>query len=178
MHRLLLLLATQASCLAVSARAHVGAAADERQGGVQAGLSLGLGVATSSRSAIMATPGVVTGTPRLGIVDAFEYVRIGDHDDVSFAWRAGLGGTIALIGNPSLLGPHGAGVLVLHDHKRSWSGHEKMGGGGSARSVFGIGVEARAGIAVHENETEKIRAFGYSVAVTAEWLRLSRWKCC
>lgn len=178
MHRLLLLLATQASCIAVSARAHVGAAGDERETGVQAGITLGIGVATSSRSAVVVTPGVVTGAPRLGLADGIEYVRAGRGDDSWFAWRAGAGGTIAVIGEPTLLGPHAAGLVVLRDRGRSWAGHEKMGGGGSARSLLGVGVETRVGLSVREADGEKRRAFGYSAALTLEWIHLSRWKCC
>ena len=88
MRWLLLLLATQASCIAVSARAHVGTVADPRGAGVQAGITLGLGIATSPSTAVVVTPGVVSGTaPTLGLTDAIEYVHAPSSDAPRFAWR-------------------------------------------------------------------------------------------
>lgn len=167
--RWLFLLATQASCLAVSARAHIGVSASERGADLQVGATLGLGISTSSRSAVLVTPGVVTGTPKLGLVDTIEYVRAGE----SFVWRAGAGGTIALLGEPSLLGPHATALLIVRDGGRSWAGHEKMGGGGSNRSVFGVGLEARGGVMT--TEEPRTRSVGMSAAVTAEWFHFTRW---
>lgn len=168
--RWLVLLATQASCLAVSARAHVGVLADERGADLQVGATLGVGIATSSRSGVLVTPGLVAGTPKLGLVDTIEYARAGD----SFAWRAGAGGTIALLGEPSLLGPHAAALLIVRDGGRSWAGHEKMGGGGSNRSIVGVGLEARGGAMT--TDEPRTRSLGMSAALTAEWFHFTRWR--
>lgn len=180
MRWLLLLVATQASCIALSARAHVGTVVDEQGAGVQAGITLGLGIATSPRSAVVITPGVVSGTaPRLGITDAVDYVRVPRADTSRLAWRAGFGGTVALLGGPTLIGPHVAGLLVLRDRAEHWPGHEKMGGGGTSRSVLGLGVETRLGISERDLEAEAWQAGpGLSASLTLEWLSIWTWTCC
>jgi len=171
------LLATQPACIALSARAHVGGVADERGAGVQAGVTFGLGIATSNRTAIMVTPGVATGTtPTLGLEDAIEYVSI--RDDLPIAWRAGFGGVAGIIGGPSLIGPHLATLWLVRNKPHSWAGHEKFGGGGRDRTVIGLGVETRVGLSVRDSDADVTRGLGASAALTAEWISLSTWSCC
>lgn len=178
MRTLLILLLAQTSCIAVSARAHVGAVADDLGIGVQVGATLGFGVA-GERTGVMVTPGVVTGNaPRLGIADSIEVVRLPERGDAPYAWRAGFGCAIALVGEPTRMGPHAALLWLASDRRRSWSGHEKMGGGGASRSVLGVGLEARVEVSVRELESGRERGLGASAALTAEWIRLSRWRCC
>jgi hypothetical protein len=180
MRWLLPLVATQASCLAVSARAHVGTVVDDQGAGVQAGVTLGLGLASSPRAAVVVTPGVVSGTvPRLGIADGIEYVRVPRSDASQLAWRAGFGGIVALLGGPTLSGPHVAGLLVLRDRAEHWPGHEKMGGAGTSRSVLGLGVETRLGVSVRDLEAEAWQPGpGFSASLTLEWISISTWTCC
>lgn len=180
MRWLLLLVATQVSCIALSARAHVGTVGDGRGVGVQAGITLGLGIATSPESAVVVTPGVVSGSaPRLGLTDAIEYVRAPSSADSPFAWRAGFGGSAALLGNPTLVGPHAAGLFVLRDRANRWPGHEKMGGGGTSRSLLGLGVETRAGASVRDLAAGAAQLGpGFSASLTLEWISISTWRCC
>jgi hypothetical protein len=180
MRWLLLLLATQASCIALSARAHVGTVADRYGAGVQAGVTLGIGIATSPSTAVVVTPGVASGTaPTLGLTDAVEYVHAPTSDSPRFAWRAGFGGNVALLGGPTLVGPHGAVLFVLRDRAQHRPGHEKMGGGGTSRSLLGLGVETRVGISVRDLEVDPPKPGpGFSANLTLEWISISTWKCC
>jgi len=168
-------------CFAVSARAHVGAVTGNGKTGVQVGLTLGLGLTTSKRGGVLGSVAVVSGNaPKLGVGENFEYVRVPDRDaPVKVAWRFGFGGEFGLIGNPSLLGPHVASIIIVRDKYSSSSGHEKFGGGGWDRSLLGVGLEARAGLAVDREPAmdptqDDIlhRGAGASLAATVEWTLL------
>ena len=126
----------------------------------------------------MVAPGVVAGTvPRLGIADNVEYVRISDRKPI--AWRVGFGGVVGVPGGSTLVGPHAAAMFIVRDRGSRYAGHEKMGGGGTDRSVFAFGIESRVGLSSRDLEgDENTVGAGVSAALTAEWISLSTWKCC
>jgi hypothetical protein len=171
-------------CIALSARAHVGAVTSEVGSGVQGGIALGFGFSTSEQGAVIASGGVATGTPKIGLVDTIEYVRVPeDEDDVPLAWRAGAGGVLALRGAPTIAGVHFAGMFLLRHTRSRDAGHEKFGGGGTTHNALGIGVEGRVGFAARDiedspmpGEIRRDRSLGASASLTLEWITIARMK--
>lgn len=130
-------------CIAVSARAHVDAVTDFERHGVQAGVNVGFGYA-GKQSAVLGSLGVDTGTaPALGIHDTIDYVRIPRSE---VGWRAGFGGTAALIGNPTMVGVRAAPLIPLR--QRSSSSQSEKGGGQSSESLLALSIETALGAAV------------------------------
>lgn len=169
-------------CIAASARVHGGAVTAGGRTGAQVGLTLGLGLTTSRRGAVLANLGFATGdAPRAGLIDVVEYARVPEPDaDVKVVLRGGLGGVIALSGDPGVVGLHLAPMIVLRDKGSSWSGHEKLGGGGWSRSLLGVGLEARGGFATTEVAdpapgAQRTRTDpGGSLSLTVEYLRVGQ----
>lgn len=132
-------------CIAVSARAHVDAVTDFQRHGVVAGVNVGFGYA-GKRSAVLASLGVDSGTaPTLGIHDTFDYVRLPER---TVGWRAGFGGTVGLIGAPTLFGGRAATLFALRERSSS-SEHEKLGGS-SSESLLAVSLETTLGASIRE----------------------------
>ena len=172
-------------CLAASARLHGGPVVAGDRVAFQVGATVGLGITTSRAGAVLGNVGFATGgAPKAGLVDGIEYVRVTDPDRLPLTVRGGFGGVIALAGDPSLLGLHLGTMYVLRDRGRSFSGHEKSGGGGWSRSLLGVGVETRAGFAMTEvprdtpgpmgDDDETRTDLGASVSMTVEYLLLGQ----
>jgi hypothetical protein len=170
-------------CIALSARAHVGAVASELGSGVQGGVTLGSGLPVTERSAVTASIGVATGTaPKLGIIDTVDYVHLPERDaPMKIAWRAGLGFEYAFVGAPILGGAHFAAMYVVRDRYSYDRGGEKFGGSSEDRSVVGVGLEAQIGLAGREGAPDPMtgdkqldRGVGATASVTVEWLFLTR----
>lgn len=141
----LVALASSAGCIAVSARAHVDAVTDFQRHGVVAGVNVGFGYA-GTRSAVVASLGVDSGTaPTLGIHDTIDYVRLPERD---VGWRAGFGGTVGLIGEPSLVGGRAATLFALRERSSS-SEHEKFGGE-SSESLLAVSIETALGASIRQ----------------------------
>jgi hypothetical protein len=179
---ILLAATTGPGCIATSARLHAGAVAAGDQVGFQAGVALGFGLTTGRRTAVVGHLGFATGTaPKAGLTSAIEYARIPERrGDLPLSLRLGLGGTVALAGDPTLSTVIGGAMVVLRDRSSSSSGHEKLGGGGWSRSVLGVGMEARAGVAFVEtaastpDDLEREARPGGSLSLTVEWINLSQ----
>lgn len=169
-----------AGCVALTARAQVGVVTSEFGSGVQAGVTLGYGMPTSHDGAVLLGLGVDGGAPRLGINDSIDYVHLPAPDaPVKIEWRAGLGTLLALHGDPSLIGPEFAMLVVLRDRpSRSW-GSEGVGNHASDRSVLALGIEGRLGAATPGEDSplrdRRAAGFGGSALLTLEWLSLYWW---
>lgn len=138
-------LASSSGCIAVSARAHVDAVTDFQRHGVVAGVNVGFGYA-GKKSAVLASIGVDSGTaPTLGLHDTFDYVRLPER---KVGWRAGVGGTAALIGEPSLLGGRAATLFSLRERSSS-NYHEKFGGD-SSESLLAVSLETALGASMRQ----------------------------
>jgi hypothetical protein len=127
-------------CIALSARAHVDAVTDFQRPGIQVGINVGMGYAGKT-TAMVASLGVDSGTaPTLGIHDTFDYIHLPGPD---LGWRVGFGTTVALVGEPTFVGPRVATLFPLRQRKSSYQS-EKMGGHSSS-SRYAISIEAALG---------------------------------
>jgi hypothetical protein len=168
------LLATTPSCIAVSARARVGATTDDRGTGVQAGVALGFGY-SGERSAVVAMGGVVTGTaPKLGVLDEIDYVRLAEHPG-DIGWRAGIGGWLAAIGEPSFADAHLATLFVVRDRVHRDSS-EKGWLDVTTRNTFAFGIEGGVGVSTVAEGAAMHRSLAGTAAATFEVLSLSTWR--
>ncbi|NVB80442.1 MAG: hypothetical protein HOV81_18765 [Kofleriaceae bacterium] len=129
----------------MSARAHVDAVTDFQRHGVQAGVNVGFGYA-GKKGAVIGSLGVDSGTaPTLGIHDTIDYVHMPERE---VGWRAGFGGTAALIGEPSFVGIRAAPLIPL---RQRFSSHQsEKGGGDSSESLLAVSIETAVGAAVRQ----------------------------
>jgi hypothetical protein len=163
-------------CIAASVKAHTGVVADERGRGVQAGVSLGIGIA-GKRSAVIESVGFAGGqAPKAGLAIGLDYLRLPEDSSSSklgFGWRVGIGGVPLAYGNPATMGVRFATLFIVRDKSES-DGHEKMFSG-STRNVRAFGVEAMLGMSTHDQfEPMPKTAFGGTASLTYEWHLLSR----
>ncbi len=159
-------------CIAASVRAHTGVLVDQRQTGFQAGVDLGIGIATTKHSAVVETIGVAAGTPPVGLAVGLDYVRLGESSDGKLAGRIGFGGIPIAYGDLALSAGLRAAVLyVLRDRESSSSG-EKWGSEAS-RSVLAVGLEAAVLEDGYRTGSTVEATIGASAGVTLELLELS-----
>ena len=157
---------------AMSVRAHSGVVFDEHVTGIEAGLDLGVGLATK-RSATVMTAGVAAGqAPHVGLAVGLDYTRIDADSDSRFACRVGFGGIAVAAGSPSpVASVHVAALRVLSDHHTS--GSEKFND--STRKIMALGVEG--GLLIDGYDTAggptHTTSIGGSVQLTAELLALT-----
>jgi hypothetical protein len=153
----------------MSAKVHTGIVVDDRGQGVQAGLSLGLGIA-GKRSAVLESVGFAGGQrPNAGLTVGVDYVRLPERDDGGVGWRAGFGGVVLAYGEPTNAILRAGALVPIRDRYRS-GGHEKMYST-STRTVAALGVEGFAGLMVHDDDHA---TFGGGGAITFELYSLSR----
>lgn len=178
---ILAILAALASsaCIATGVRVNAGAVAYGDRVGFQVGALAGIGITRSHRNAWIGHTGFVTGdAPTAGLVSALEYVHLPDDDGAPISLRGGVAGTVALAGDPMMSSLVGGAMVVLRERGGSWEGHEKFGGGGWSRSVMGLGLELRGGIAFVQTpestpeHLERLPHPGGSVSLTWEWLSI------
>jgi hypothetical protein len=112
---------------------------------------------------VLANLGVDTIQPALGIHDSFDYVRLSEHP-----WRVGIGGTGAIIGQPSIGGVRFASLFPLRDRSSS-DYHEKLGGS-SSRSLWAASLEGTLGGVGRARDVK----LGGSAGVGLELYSLSR----
>lgn len=160
--RLLLLPLLCSGCIALSARAHVDVVSDVQHHGVMAGVNVGFGYA-GEHSAVVANLGVDTIQPTLGIHDTIDYVNLSEHP-----WRVGVGGTGAIIGQPSIAGVRFASLFPLRDRSSSEE-HEKFGGA-SSRTLWAASLEGTLGAVGRDGEVR----LGGAAGVGLELYSLSR----
>jgi len=156
-------------CMAFSVRAHVDAVSDVEHHGVQAGLNVGFGYA-GEKNAIVASVGADTGTaPTFGVHDTIDYVHLPEH---RLGWRAGFGGTVSIIGDPSLVGLRVASLYSLRERSSSYD-NEKLGGEWSA-SLLALSLEASVGAVTQSHEMNSPTRLGGSAGIGLELYSLSR----
>ena len=155
-------------CIALSARAHVDVVSDVQTHGVQAGVDVGFGYA-GKRSAVVGNLGVDTGTPALGIRDTIDYVRMPER---RVGWRAGVGGTAGVIGDPTVAGVRLATLYSLRE-RSSYSDHEKFGGE-SSDSLIAVSFGTTIGYVARPHEEGMPLRLGGSAGVGLELYHLSR----
>jgi len=177
----LALTAAASGCVTVSARAHGGVVFDEVGSDVQTGLSLGLGMMTSQRGAVVNSVGVTTGLPHLGLNDHFEYIRMPEPGasiggpPVGLLWRAGFGTLFGLTpADQSVIGTlHAATTAVVVDRlRRQRSGFNRL--------LLGVGLEGRAGLVSRDQRDDPASlghdGLGGQVSVTVELMHMSWWQ--
>jgi hypothetical protein len=150
----LVLALTCSGCIAMSARAHVDAVSDIEHHGVQAGVDLGFGYAFK-HSAIVATGGITTGTPTLGVHDAVDYVVLDD----TLGYRVGFGGVFNAVGEPALVGLRLGSLFVLRSHENHES-PEKCCFSSTSRTVYAASVEVTAGATERGEMRDDVRVGG------------------
>ncbi|HTL36641.1 MAG TPA: hypothetical protein VL326_26085 [Kofleriaceae bacterium] len=156
-------------CVAFSVRAHVDAVSDVERHGVQAGLNVGFGYA-GEKSAILASVGADTGTaPTFGVHDTIDYVHMPEH---RLGWRAGFGGTVSIIGDPSIVGLRVASLYSLRERSLTYE-QEKLGGEWSA-SLLALSLEASIGAVTRDREPNTPTRLGGSAGIGLELYSLSR----
>jgi hypothetical protein len=160
-------------CIAASVKAHTGVVADEYGRGVQAGVTVGFGYA-GERSAVLESIGFAGGNaPKAGLDVGFDYVHLPAHGDEKLGFRVGFGGIPIAYGDPASVGVRVASLFLLADHYSS-GGHEKMFSE-STRTIRAFGIEAMAGLTVHDaRDPMPRRAVGGSAQLTYEMYLLSR----
>ena len=156
-------------CIAFSARAHVDAVSDIEHHGVQVGINVGFGYA-GEKNAIIASVGADTGTaPKFGVHDTIDYVRL---PEKRIGWRAGFGGTVGIVGDPSIVGVRFATLYSLRE-KTSYTDNEKMGGESSA-SLLALSFETTIGAVTRSHEMNAPTRLGGSAGIGLELYSLSR----
>src|SRR5262245_21211602 len=96
--------------------------------------TLGLGASGCIAAGARINAGAVAAGDKAGMLSSIEYYRLPDPDaDVKIMLRGGIGGQVALAGDPFLSSGELGAMVVLRDRGSSWEGHEKMGGGGWSR---------------------------------------------
>jgi hypothetical protein len=162
------------SALSLTMRAQVGAVSDGDRVRPQASATLGFGVALSRRSAGIASAGVTTGTPTLGIPITVDFTRLPARGGVPIGWRVGGHGVVAVIDDPSLNGIHAGAFVVVRDRHGGggpdyqFKGDAIPGTSSWYRSAMSVGLEARAGATLDD------RSGVFGGFVTAEWMFLAQ----
>lgn len=162
-------------CISVGAKVHAGAVRDAEGGGVQVGAAVTFGYA-GERSAVVGAIGVAAGSaPTVGLDSGLHYVRLPDDgDDGRLGLRVGLGGVTLGAGEPRPYGGRLATLFVVRDRARHDPGHEKIGFGGSTRSVLAVGLEGMVGFAARDDATGDHVGLAGGAALSLEWYLLGR----
>jgi hypothetical protein len=156
-------------CIAFSVRGHVDVVSDVEHHGVQAGVNVGFGYA-GEKSAVVASVGADSGTaPTLGVHDSIDYIHLPKN---RVGWRAGVGGTVSILGDPSIGGLRVATLYSLREKSES-TYHEKSGGEVSA-SLLALSLEATIGAVTQAREMNTPTRLGGSAGVGLELYSLSR----
>lgn len=159
-------------CIAATARVHVGVVGDGGGFGAQAGLDLGIGIATK-RGAVTETGGVVVGRPEVGMAVGLDYERLPEPGtELAMAWRAGIAGVPVAHGVPVYSALRGASLYVLRDRSSDGSQRDKEWFRTSSRSVFAVGLEAMVGVMY--GAPGDGGSIGGGAGITAEWTLLNR----
>ncbi|HTM23448.1 MAG TPA: hypothetical protein VL172_23155, partial [Kofleriaceae bacterium] len=147
--------------------------------GVQGGLGVGFGYATSERGGVEIGVGAVTGSEtQLGISSTIEGVRLGEEEG-ELGYRAGLHAVTAAIGKRSFLG---AGGAVLYPLRRRFSSDnpEKGPFSSTTRTEWALGLEAEVGAVIIDEDGPPGKSelrLGAGTALALEWWLFSSVHC-